>query len=156
MSERRFSLHVPLAWQYVREVRRTVEHALAASDGVVREAATMAASELVENAIKYGESVAAAPDVGFALTVSDERVTIDVTNGVSSAAGFAELRTTIGDIARARDCEPLYLSRLERLLSEPAQRGKLGLYRVGLEGGFDLSYAYSQQVLTVTATRGKA
>lgn len=156
MSDRRISLSIPILWEYVREVRRMVRDALAGRDEGLRSAATMVASELVENAIKYGESVHGAPDVTFSLTVGTDCLTIEVTNGVASTTALDDVREALDQIGQAGDREALYVSRLERLLARPSQQGKLGLYRVGFEGGFDLRYTYVQSVLTVTATRGIA
>jgi len=39
------------------------------------------------------------------------------------------------------------------LLAHPDESGKLGVYRIGFEGGFELACEYTKSVVTVTATR---
>jgi hypothetical protein len=113
----------------------------------------MTASELVENAIKYGESVPGAPTVTFALEATGRRLSIRVINGSTNTLGVAELERRVKDLASAPNKEALYLARLEQLLEHAEDSGKLGLYRIGFEGGFDLAFDYRNDVVTMTATR---
>ena len=57
------------------------------------------------------------------------------------------------ELAGAADKQALYLARLEELLANAEESGKLGIYRIGFEGGFDLQLDYTNHVVTVTATR---
>ncbi len=148
-------LNVPNIWQHVREVRRQVASALQGLPAEVREAAEMTASELVENAIKYGDSVQDCPDVRLSLRISDEAITIEVANGVRSPELLGELLSRLEAISASQDREQLYLDRLQVLMSDPHASGKLGLYRIGFEGKFDLSHEFEsgREVLKVKATR---
>ena len=113
----------------------------------------MTASELVENAVKYGEDVPAARCISFALTVDDETIRIEVSNGSTDKDGVRNLQSRVNEIARTPDKAALYVARLEKLLIEPAENGNLGLYRIAFEGQFDLACRYVDEVVTVTATR---
>jgi hypothetical protein len=113
----------------------------------------MTASELVENAIKYGESVPGAPGVTFSMDVTAGRLSIRVVNGSTNLFGVAELERRVRDLAGAEDKQVLYFARLEQLLAHAEESGKLGVYRIGFEGGFDLALDYQNHVVTVTATR---
>lgn len=150
----RFKLTIPIVWQYVRDVRRGFGEALADQPAELRAAAVMVASELVENAIKYGESVPGAPSASIELFVSADQIRIEVTNGLRSAEVARELDAHLKRIAAATDRAALYVERLHELLDSPERSGKLGLHRIGLEAGFDLSCTYEEQKLTIVATRG--
>lgn len=140
-------------WPNVRLIRQQVGTALEAGPADLRSAAIMTASELVENAIKYGESVPAARTVTFSLEATSGEVRIRVANGSTNAHGVAELGRRVEEVRGAADKQALYLARLEQLLAEADESGKLGIYRIGFEGGFDLECDYSNEVVTMTATR---
>jgi hypothetical protein len=140
-------------WPNVREIRQRVGTALEDAPAPLRSAAIMTSSELVENAIKYGESVPGAQSVTFLLEATAEQMYIRVINGSTNAAGVAELARRVQELARADDKQALYLARLEELLAHADESGKLGIYRIGFEGGFDLQLDYTNEVVTVTATR---
>jgi hypothetical protein len=140
-------------WPNVRKIRQEVGHALEACQPDLRTAAMMTASELVENAIKYGENVPAAQSVTFSLEAKPGLLWIRVANGSTNALGVAELERRVQELGRAEDKQALYVSRLEHLLAHSEESGKLGIYRIGFEGGFDLAFDYRNEVVTITATR---
>ncbi|HLK91826.1 MAG TPA: hypothetical protein VKZ18_18185 [Polyangia bacterium] len=140
-------------WPNVRKIRQQVGAALEACKPELRSAAMMTASELVENAIKYGENVAAAPTVSFSLEASGGQLVIRVVNGSTNVAGVGELARRVNELASATNKQTLYQARLEQLLAHQDDSGKLGIYRIGFEGGFELSLDYRNDVVTVTATR---
>jgi anti-sigma regulatory factor (Ser/Thr protein kinase) len=140
-------------WPNVREIRQRVGAALEGCAAQLRSAAVMTASELVENAIKYGESVPAARTVTLLLEATSESICIRVVNGSTNAVGVAELERRVQELRRTEDKQALYLARLEQLLANADESGKLGIYRIGFEGGFDLALDYLNDVVSVTATR---
>jgi hypothetical protein len=140
-------------WPNVRLIRQQVGTVLEAGPPGLRSAAIMTASELVENAIKYGESVPGAMTVTFSLEATPGEVCIRVANGSTNAHGVAELGRRVEEVQEAPDKQALYLARLEQLLAEADESGKLGIYRIGFEGGFDLACDYTNEVVTMTATR---
>jgi hypothetical protein len=144
---------LPHTWDHIRKIRKSVGEALKNSDPSLRAAAMMVTSELVENAVKYGEEVAAAPHISVALSVRKNQLIISVSNGSADPSGIKELQQRIEEIVRAPDKSTLYMARLEELLEEPTETGKLGLYRIAFEGEFDLQFVYLDQVVTITATR---
>jgi hypothetical protein len=151
--EARLELTFEPMWPTVRKIRQQVGAALEACRQELRSAAMMTASELVENAIKYGESVPAASNVTLSLEVTAGQLSIRVVNGSTNLAGVAELERRVGDLAAATNKQALYLARLEQLLAHSDDSGKLGIYRIGFEGGFDLALDYRNDVVTMTATR---
>ena len=140
-------------WPNVRKIRQQVGAALEACRQELRTAAMMTASELVENAIKYGENVTAAPTVTFSLEATSRQIVIRVINGSTNRAGVAELERRVKELATATNKQALYQARLEQLLAHADDSGKLGIYRIGFEGGFDLALDYQNDVVAMTATR---
>ncbi len=149
----RLELSFQPMWPNVRKIRQEVSAVLDSCSPRLRDAAVMTASELVENAIKYGESVPGAPSVTFSLYVEAGQLRIRVVNGSTNAAGVAELARRVRELASATDKQTLYMARLEELLAHSDESGKLGVYRIGFEGGFELACDYTNSVVTVTATR---
>jgi anti-sigma regulatory factor (Ser/Thr protein kinase) len=140
-------------WPNVREIRERVGAALEHCSPQLRSAAIMTSSELVENAVKYGERVAGAKEVTFVLEANAERLSIRVVNGSTNAAGVAQLQRRVAELTGTEDKQALYLARLEEILTSPDESDRLGLYRIGVEGGFDLQLDYKDEVVTMTATR---
>lgn len=143
-------LDIPKTWKFVRTIKASVEQALADFPKELRYAAGMAASELVGNAIKYGELP---PPPHLTCSVDDKQIVIEVSNRVASEASALDAQRRI-EQANAGHGEELFLGRLQELLTGAGQGGQLGLYRICYEGAFDLSCCYADQVLTITATRG--
>lgn len=144
---------LPHTWDHIRKIRKQVGDALQDSDPNLRSAAMMVTSELVENAVKYGEEVPAAPHISLSMTVNGEQLVIVVTNGCADLSGVRELQKRIDEITAAPDKSTLYMARLEELLADPSESGKLGLYRIAFEGQFEIDFRYTDQVVSITATR---
>jgi hypothetical protein len=141
-------------WSEVQKVRERVESLLADVNEDVRAATVMTASELIENAIKYGETVPAAPQASVRLEHVDDTIEIVVKNGVADEATVRDLKLHVDRIANASDRMVLYMDRLRELMMSGGVGGsKLGLYRICCEGGFDLRCDYLDGVVTLTATR---
>jgi len=143
-------------WQRIRDVRNQVALALRDLPFEVRTAAEMVTGELVENAVKFGESVPSCSDVRVRARVEQGTVVVEVTNGVSSNGSVTELFSMIDKIHKCESRETLYLNRLEEMVRTPGTCGKLGLYRIGFEGNFDLDCSLVGETLTVRAERAFA
>jgi hypothetical protein len=140
-------------WSEVQEVRDRVDKLLADLPDDVRAATVMTASELVENAIKYGEAVPAAPSATVSLDFDGKRIEVVVRNGVASAETVETLRHHIQKLAAATDRQALYIERLKELMFSPGSSTQLGIYRIGCEGKFDVDFDFADGVVTVRATR---
>lgn len=148
------SMDIPATWQFVKNVKRMVEDALRELPEQVRYTAGMVASELVGNAIKYGDRTELAPQARLSMSMTGKQVVIEVSNGVRSPEHLEQVTRRIDELAGAPNKEEFYLRRLQELLSGSSQGSQLGIYRIGYEGEFDLSYTYVDHVLTIKATRG--
>jgi hypothetical protein len=141
-------------WSEVQEVRERVQTLLAHLPEDLRAATVMTASELIENAIKYGESVPAAPQATVVLNHEGDHIEVVVKNGVAAEETVRELLQHVERLSAATDRMALYIERLRELMTSGGLGGsKLGLYRIGWEGGFDLRCDYAERVVTMTATR---
>lgn len=143
-------MDIPRTWKFVRSIKSSIERALDRFPTDLRYAAGMAASELVGNAIKYGEPP---PPPHVTCRVDDKQLTIEVSNRVISEDSALDVQKRI-DQAQAGHGEELFLDRLQEILTGSPHGGQLGLYRICYEGAFDLSYRYVDKVLTITAVRG--
>ncbi len=150
-----YARDIPMAWHHIRDARALVVEALADASADLRDATGMAISELLENAMKYGESVPGMAGASYTLAVSDDVIRIEVKNGVGATETLDQLRARIDAMAAAEDKEALYVERLQEILENPAVGGRLGLFRIACEGGFDLACTFEAPVVTVIATRSR-
>lgn len=146
-------ISLPHTWDHIRQIRNRVGEALKDADPSLRSAVVMVTSELVENAVKYGENVRAAPQIDVALEMGPEAIVIHVRNGSTDERAVDTLKERVDEIMSAPDKSVLYLARLEELMADPTETGRLGLYRIAFEGEFDIAFSYGDQVVTMTATR---
>jgi len=153
MSNILVSSSLPHTWDHIRTIRKQVGEALKDSDPNLCSAAMMVVSELMENAVKYGEGVPSAPNISLSLSMGANKLVISVRNGCGDAPAVKALEQRIREIAEAPDKSALYMERLEQLLADPLDTGKLGLYRIAFEGEFDLQFDYADKVVTIIATR---
>ena len=143
---------VPAPWEWVETVRLCVEEGLAELDDELRYAAILAASELAENVVKYGDG--GAIPAGIDLELDGQRLRIRSVNRVSNRASAEEVMTIVDGIAATSDPATLYLQQMEAALRDPGASGsRLGFYRIAAEGGLRLSHMYVEGCLTITAER---
>lgn len=119
-------MDIPVMWQFVKNVKRLVEETLRNYPDNIRYSAGMVASELVGNAIKYGDRTELAPQATFEITVTDSHVIIDVSNGVRSMDHLAQVTKRIDELSGTTNKEEFYLRRLQELLSGASQGSQLG------------------------------
>ena len=98
------------AWPMVRAIRQRVSEALSRQASELRVAAVMTASELVENAIKYGDAADGSDGIRVSLGIRPGLLLLEVSNRCANAAAVDELRARIDDITRSTDKEALYVA----------------------------------------------
>jgi hypothetical protein len=140
-------------WSSLRATRASVREVLEQYPSAFVDAAAMTACELLENAIKYGEEVPAARAILFTLSLTGDTVDIVTANGCTDQGSIERLLCRIQSLRDAPSKEALYIERLEEMLLGPSEGTSLGIYRIALEGGFELDATYADEVVTVTATR---
>jgi hypothetical protein len=137
----------------VAVVRKQVSEGLAAADEEIQYVAMLAASELAENVVKYGEE-SSAPDSGIELELSSDRLRVRSTNRVARAERAAEVFSIVHDIETAPDPVELYVEQMKATLQHPERPStRLGFYRMAAEGQLRLSQTYVDGCLTITAER---
>jgi hypothetical protein len=140
-------IEVPNSWQHVRQVRHAVQEAMANISPEVRSAAVMTASEMAENAIKYGEGAT------ISVEITPNEVCLVTTSRVHRVEDVLELLATVERIRNSPDKEALYAQRLQCILEHPEAIGKFGLFRISFDARFELSAIYEEPFVTLKATR---
>lgn len=152
MSQK-FQVDLPIIWSHAHNIRQQVAGALAGYSETLRSSSVMAASELSENALRYGVAVPALPLPRLSFGLTPESIELQVCNGLTDLDSLARVQRMIERMQPAGACEQLYLERLQELAAQPVEPNRLGLYRIGHEGKFTLACSYADRVLTLHARR---
>ncbi len=149
------SVSVEPLWESVRDIRQRVGELLKDHPEELRAATMMAASELLENAVKYAECSARVPRVAFDLGLEDGALQITTTNPMADRAKLQHLSSVLDKLATTPDPERLYLDRIQQRSGNAADlpNSGLGLYRVAAEGHFRLAHRFRDDMLSVIASR---
>jgi hypothetical protein len=134
-------------------VRAAVEALFADVDPEILDAVRMAASELGENILKYGEPVdGVAGDITISRTA--DQVAIRTVNRLTDGERARRLADCLGRVQHSEDLGAQFRNRMTEIMREPDQDSTaLGLLRVGYEGSFELSSSSTNGLLTLVATR---
>lgn len=152
-SEFHFKTRVIPEWSELSKIREHVALALSGLRQSLRDAAVMVVSELVENAIKYGESIPGAPGIEVSVVRDKARLSVTVVSGTTDEEAARRLRGYTEALAASHDKLGLYVARVQSLADTPDSHSRLGLHRIGAEGAFDLRCTHENGVLRMTATR---
>src|SRR5688572_10647211 len=91
-SEFHFKTRVIPEWSELSKIREHVALALSGLRQSLRDAAVMVVSELVENAIKYGESIPGAPGIEVSVVRDKARLSVTVVSGTTDEEAARRLR----------------------------------------------------------------
>lgn len=144
------------AWHIIEGVQEKIREFIFSrlGDQDISEATEMCATELVENAIKYGSGSALEGCIDFFLRVDSAVVEIVVTNSVKRILDVENVDRLVKQIKESGDPEKLYIDRLNELMeSQIPGLSQLGLLRIAYEGRFRLAYTFENNILTVKARR---
>jgi hypothetical protein len=150
------SLSIAPTWSILKDVQDKTETCLNRSGASrdVAEATIMCASELLENAIKYGSSAAGTNNITFDLGIHDGMIRIRVSNGITDEQNVRNVQAHIEKIKSSPDPGALYTERLKELMEQQKPGiSQLGLYRIAYEGEFELDFAYKNRTLIIQAER---
>lgn len=150
------SLSITPTWSILKDVKeKTASHMQ--SKGYredIIDATTMCASELIENAIKYGAERPDGMTISFDLKTDGKKIMISVSNGVRTDIDRKNVFEHIQKIQSNSDPAKLYTERLVELMNNPRPGiSQLGLYRIAYEGEFYLDCSFDNNTLTITAQR---
>jgi hypothetical protein len=105
----------------------------------ISEALVMVATELIDNAVKYGDR--SRPDA-LKVTVRcraedpGDHVEIEVTNPIAAPAAYQDIRAALAEMAELPSSRDAYLSCVRaHFAGRAADTSRLGLARVAYEGG---------------------
>jgi hypothetical protein len=143
-------------WNFIKDVQIQVEEFLKSKkkNSDIIEATIMCATELIENAVKYGTEKPDGSSIDFDLSATEETVCITVKNGYHDVRDFQNVAENIDKINASDDHAALYVERLQELLDNPKPGvSQLGLYRIAYEGEFKLDYAHKDGILAIIAER---
>lgn len=149
------SLSITPTWSILKEVRQKTEDLMKKknADTDTTEATIMCATELVENAIKYGSSNTGQDNIHFDL-IFQNTICIKVSNGIKDEKDAQNVKFHIEKILKTDDPAKLYTERLMELMENPKPgESQLGLYRIAYEGEFKLDYTYEKNILTIKAEK---
>ncbi len=137
-------------WALVSSVRNRIRDLLAKKDEEVAMAVSFAASELIENAIKYGK-----PEIEIDCTLDYPDIILSVSNITENRTDQEELKKHIDTIRVAEDPFELYVQQLRKMMEHPDSnaRTQVGLYKIVCEGKFTLDYTMTDDHVTVIARR---
>ncbi len=125
-------------WEEIERVRAAVTNVLAGEQADVVDALTMVASELTENALKYGTFAASTATVEVGLTRRARSHTVEVKNPVAIHADdhLRRLDVMIQWIRGHQDPFEAYLQRMEEVSRQnlESEESGLGLVRIAYEG----------------------
>jgi hypothetical protein len=140
-------------WSPLAALRAAVDRTFPGVDAEVLEAIRMAASELGENVLKYGEPV---DGVAGEVTVSrtTNGVEIRSVNRLTDPRRTERVVEILGRMVSGCDLRASFEARMLQIIEQPAQESTgLGLLRIAYEGLFELSYRHVDGTLTLVAAR---
>ena len=108
------------------------------TDPAVQERIAMVGAELLENAVKHGQT----QQISFSLREHEGGLVLTVCNAVApESPKVATLRSQLSWIGSFADAQEAYLAAMARIYEQgqAAEGGELGLVRVAYEGGCRLA-----------------
>jgi hypothetical protein len=151
-----FNISIKPTWSIVRELQEKTAQFMneKKKSKDISEASIMCATELIENAVKYGTEKPDGSNIDFELHADNEKIMIKVANGIKSEEDKDNVAEHIDKIKESDDPSMLYTERLMELMENPKPGiSQLGLYRIAYEGEFTLDYSYQNKILTISAER---
>jgi hypothetical protein len=156
-TDNTFKMYVNPTWSIISNIRKKISELLEYNkidNKELLDATTMVSSELMENAVKYGEGTTEDSMIEFEISVEKNKINISVSNHVNAGSNIDVLIDVIETIKKCDNPGELYVNRLNELLENPKHgESRLGLYRIAYEGEFNLDYKFSDNLLKVMAYR---
>ncbi len=142
--------HIEPVWDSLERIISETESSLDKFGRDLTDASVMAATELVENAIKYGDNKTV---IEFAITVDDHRILINVSNTIRTPQDYEDVKYYIDKIMASDNLHTLFADRLLKVAKsdDKQMRTRLGLIRIAYEGCFKMTYNLKDDFLTITA-----
>ena len=149
------NLYLTSKWSMLHKIRNAVNDMIQPIDKNLAGDTVMTASELSENAMKYGKHMAENKRMEFELKLEAKTIVITVRSGLIIKANYIKLKNTIDLINKSNSLQKLYTDRLHQLLKKKFQgESGIGLFRIAYEGRFVLTCSIVNNIITVIAKRG--
>lgn len=145
-------INIPSSWDIINMLKQKVQEELKNYDQALIEAAVMTISELAENAIKYG-CKKNGKQMSAKMQETESEIFIAVSNGICCKEDLENVKKSIEKLKSSSNPEQLYVARLEELMAGKTEGSQLGLLRIAYEGKFSLDYTFTDDILTIEATR---
>lgn len=151
-DQSRFTMEIFPYWAVIFQIKKQISLNLKGYPKSFVDSAEITASELLENAIKYGGGPAADSKVGFEMEVSEFNAKIRVTNLIGSREHLQNFERIMNRIRSSENRKILYTQRLKEILENPhTSRCELGLYRLALDPRYELNYVLDNEKLMLIA-----
>ncbi len=152
LGNKRIKVSIEPTWNIVLNINDRIDEVMPDANLEVIDALRMVSTELVENAVKYGEPVPGMAGIEYELIVEEKYIAIRVDNGVVNEENINLVKKSMEKINNADDRFKLYTERLTELMESPKLgESQLGLFRIAYEGKCDLRYTYNDEILSVIA-----
>lgn len=147
-------IEIKPVWSVIGEVREKIQKGMEGYETKYIDSAVMTASELLENAIKYGVSNDQISNVSLNFEIDKNFVKISLKNGIGDNTKIENFIKTMSKIEKSENKKNLYLERLQEIMNDPSLEGsELGLFRIVSEGGFDVQYRIDDFSLEIMAKK---
>ncbi len=154
LSHLLLEVRFPQIWNMIHHLRLSIKELFMMLDEENRYALSMAASELSENMVKYGNAVPGAETATIKASLEGDRLAITSRNGIYAEQNVNNVIEVIEALKAAENPEALYFERMRAMLENgQISSTQLGLIRIVSEGGFNLEYTFENQILTITAQK---
>lgn len=152
LGNKRIKVSIEPTWNIVLNINDRIDEVMPDANSEIIEALRMVSTELVENAVKYGEPVPGMAGIEYELIVDEKIISIRVDNGVVNDSNIDQVKKSIDKIRSCKDRFKLYTDRLSELMESPKLgESQLGLYRIAYEGRCELDYKFEEDILSVIA-----
>jgi|JI9StandDraft_1071089.scaffolds.fasta_scaffold02798_3 hypothetical protein len=141
-------------WSAIADIKEKVKISMVGMPRGNIDFTVMVASELLENAIKYGIANNESSQVDFEFEIDHSKVSLNVRNGIAHGPNLDKFLLVMNKINASENKKNLYLERLQEIMDDPTQlESCLGLYRIISEVEFDLNYRLNNNILEMIATK---
>jgi hypothetical protein len=156
MEDLKLEYNLSADWNEVDKLREKLESELTLDNPDLEYEIKMAASELVENAVKYSERLLEEDySIFVRVLITGRKVQVSVTDRIDFTRELNPLLLKIKSLKKKRNAKRLYIERLKELKTSHnhPEGTQLGIYRVAYEGGFNLDYKIRKDNLTIIAEK---
>jgi hypothetical protein len=141
----------------LKNIRHSIREKISKINAKLVDATIIVASELCENAIKYGIDISQEEKMRMELKIENGKIIIFVKNGISDKLHMKNLVQHIDMINNAENSFDLYIETIKKLIARKnAKISQLGLIRIAAECDFKLSYVIEHgkvEIIEISAER---